>query len=223
MKAITTLFALLLIASPAHCDDWPQWGRDETKNMATDAEKNLPTDWFPGEWIGASDKIDRSTTRGVKWIAKLGSQSYGNVTVSQGRVLLGTNNDSPRDPRFKGDRSVVYCLDEETGEMHWMLNIPKMGTGKVSDWEFLGICSSPTIVGDRVYLVTNLCEITCLDLYGLSNGNDGPFQDEAQYLAGKGNEPIELNPEIDGDIIWTFNMIDECGVALSVLNLFICL
>ena len=52
------------------------------------------------------------TTTNVKWVAKLGSQAYGNTTVSNGKVYVGTNNESPRDERHIGDRGIVYCLDE---------------------------------------------------------------------------------------------------------------
>jgi outer membrane protein assembly factor BamB len=51
----------------------------------------------------------------------------------------------------------------------------------------------------------------CLDADGLADGNDGAFQDEGQYLAGRGNPPVEVTAT-DADIIWTTNMIDECGV-----------
>jgi outer membrane protein assembly factor BamB len=67
------------------------------------------------------------------------------------------------------------------------------------------------VEGNRVYLVTNRCEVICLDIDGMANGNDGPFKDEAQYTAGPGNPPIEV-ADTDADIIWVFNMIDECGV-----------
>ncbi|MEM7307792.1 MAG: PQQ-binding-like beta-propeller repeat protein [Planctomycetota bacterium] len=190
--------------------DWPMWGRDASRNMTTEVS-GLPGNFVAGDFIGATDEIDPTTTQNVKWIAKLGSQSYGNPTVADGRVYVGTNNDVPRDERFEGDRSCVYCLDEETGELIWQLNIPKMGTGKVSDWEYLGICSSPSVEGDRVYLVTNLCEVMCLDVHGMSNGNDGPFTDEGQYMAGRGKPAMEVK-DTDADILWAFNMIDECGV-----------
>jgi len=45
----------------------------------------------------------------------------------------------------------------------------------------------------------------------MANGNDGPFLQEAQYFAGPGKKPIEPSAT-DGDILWLFNMIDECGV-----------
>lgn len=202
------LFTLSLPAVAGE-SDWPQWGRQPSKNMVAGPMK-LPLTFQAGQFIGATDKIDMATTENVRWIAKLGSQSYGNPTVADGRVYVGTNNDSPRDARFVGDRCVVYCFDEKSGEMLWMYNIPKMGTGKVSDWEFLGICSSPTVDGERVYFVNNLCEVVCVDARGMANGNDG-MQDEAQYYAGKGKPAVELSPS-DADVIWTLNMIDECGV-----------
>jgi outer membrane protein assembly factor BamB len=190
--------------------DWPTWGHDASRNMVS-TETGLPVDFHPGNFIGATDQIDGSTARNVKWTAKLGSQSYGNVTVSGGRVFVGTNNDSPRSDKYKGDRSVVYCFDEQTGEFLWQINFRKLGTGKVGDWEFLGICSSPTVEGDRVYFVSNLCEVVCADVHGLKNGNDGPFTDEANLFAERNAPPVELD-DTDGDILWTFNMIDECGV-----------
>ena len=196
-------------AGPAAPDDWPYWGKDHTRNMAC-RETGLPDDFAAGDFIGASDEIDPTTTKNVKWIAKLGSQSYGNPTVAGGRVYVGTNNDVPRNPALKGDRSCVYCLDEKTGELLWELNVPKQGTGKVSDWEYLGICSSPAVDGDRVYLVTNLCEVMCLDVHGMANGNDG-YQDEGKHMAWPAPEPVAVGPK-DADIVWILNMIDECGV-----------
>ncbi len=194
----------------AQGSDWPQWGRDHTRNMVSGAT-GLPDSFSPGSFIGNTEEIDIATSTNIKWIAKLGSQAYGNPTVAGGRVFVGTNNEVPRDPRLVGDRSCVYVFDEETGEFQWQLSVPKLGTGKVSDWEFLGICSSPAVEGDRVYLVTNRCEIMCLDVNGMSNGNDGPYQDEGQYMAGPGNPAVEVT-ETDADIIWITNMIDECGV-----------
>ena len=58
----------------------------------------------------------------------------------------------------------------------------------------LGICSSPTVDGDRVYLVTNRCEVLCLDVHGMANGNDGPLRDEGQYTAGPGQAAGHLSP-----------------------------
>jgi len=206
------LLLVLCTAAPlaSGAGDWPMWGHDETRNMASD-EKGLPDSFATGDFIGASDDIDPATTENVKWVARLGGQTYGNPTVAGGRVYVGTNNDSLRDKRYKGDRSCVMCFDEETGEFLWQLAVPKLGTGMVSDWDYVGICSSPSVEGNRAYLVTNRCEVICLDAAGLSDGNDGEVQDEARYLAGPEGEPQEL-AESDADIIWVLDMIEECGV-----------
>ena len=209
-RSLFAPLALVTLAPAALAQDWPMWGHDETRNMVSSVT-GLPATFEAGKFKGATDEVDMTTTENVLWVAKLGSQSYGNPTVAGGRIYVGTNNDVPRDPRMQGDRSVVYCLDEKTGDFLWQLNVPKMGTGKVSDWEFLGICSSPTVEGDRVYLVTNLCEVICLDAKGMADGNDGPFKDEGAYMGGKGKPALEVT-DTDADILWTFNMIDECGV-----------
>jgi outer membrane protein assembly factor BamB len=65
--------------------------------------------------------------------------------------------------------------------------------------------------GERVYVATNRCEVVCLDPAGMSNGNDGPFKDEAQYLAGAGKPAIEPEPH-DADILWVYDMRVELGV-----------
>lgn len=191
-------------------EDWPQWGRDPSRNMVS-PEKNLPDTFDPGKTKGETEEIDMATTKDVKWVAKLGSQCYGNPVVAGGKVFVGTNNETPRDPKHQGDRGILMCLDEATSRLLWQLVVPKLGAGKVSDWEFLGICSSPTVEGDRLYLVTNRCEALCLDVNGLMNGNDGPFQEEGQYAAGPGKPPVKVGPT-DADIIWRFDMRDEVGV-----------
>ena len=45
-----------------------------------------------------------------------------------------------------------------SGELEWQLVIPKLGAGKVSDWEYIGVCSSPAIENGKAYVVTNRCE-----------------------------------------------------------------
>jgi outer membrane protein assembly factor BamB len=190
--------------------DWPFWGGTSGRNMVS-TETGIPVTFEPGRYQGNTEEIDPATTKGVRWAVKLGSQTYGNPTVAGGRIYIGTNNESARDPRYTGDRAVLLCLDEKTGKMAWQLAIPKLGTGKVSDWEFLGLCSSPAVEGDRVYIVTNRCEIMCLDANGQANGNDGPYTDEAKYFAEKGKAPQPLLPH-DADVIWKIDMREELGV-----------
>src|SRR5262245_12094711 len=162
------IFAFATVCSPGQ--DWPQWGGAPARNMYSPA-KGLPDHFTKGKstdikFKGGTDEVDPSNIENLKWVAKLGSQSYGNVTVAKGKVFIGTNNEPPRDPRHQGDRSILLCFDEKTGELIWQLVIPKLASGKVNDWESLGLLSSPTIEGDRVYVVTSRCEVLCLDVNG---------------------------------------------------------
>ena len=203
------LAALSLIPLLAPAADWPHWGRDASRNMYSPA-KNLPASLEVGEFKKGTEDVDMATTANLRWVAKLGSSSYGNPTVSNGRVFVGTNNETPRDEKIKGDHSMLYCFDETTGGFLWQLAVPKLGAGKVSDWEFLGICSSPAVDGERVYLVTSRCEVMCLDVNGQANGNQG-FQDEGKYMAGPGSPALDVGPT-DADILWVYDMREELGV-----------
>jgi len=73
-------------------------------------------------------------------------------------------------------------------------------------------CSAPAVSGDRVYVVTNSCEILCLDVKGQADGNGGDFKDGAKYIAGDGKPPISLDAT-DGDIIWKYDLIDQLGIC----------
>ena len=81
----------------------------------------------------------------------------------------------------------------------WQHVNDKLPSGQVNDWPHEGVCSTPTVEGDRVYYVSNRCEVVCLDANGLANGNQG-VQDE-QY-----KEPT------DADVIWHYDMMKELNV-----------
>lgn len=199
----------LLWPTLAQAEDWTAWGRTMQRNMVA-SEKKVPKLFEPGRFVAGTEQVDMTTTQGVRWVAKLGSQSYGNPTIADGRVFVGTNNELVRREGLGGDRSVVLALDEASGELLWQLTVPKLGSGKVNDWEYLGICSSPTVVGEVVYVVTNRGEVVALDVHGLADGNDG-MQEEGAYMALAGAPPVELLP-MDADILWSYDMPNELGV-----------
>jgi outer membrane protein assembly factor BamB len=207
---VSALGATLTLSSVAQ--DWPQWGgNDLGRNMYSPA-KGLPDRFDPGKLKKGTEEVDLSTTKNVKWVAKLGNQAYGNAVVAGGKIFVGTNNENPRDPQHQGDRGILLCFDEKTGAFLWQLVVPKLAAGRVNDWPDLGLFSSPLIEGNRVYLVTTRCEVICLDTEGMSNGNDGPFKDEANYVVKEtGKPPAQIGPK-DADIFWVYDMIDELGV-----------
>ena len=148
---VTGLAAGILGSAAVEAADWPQWGGNTLgRNMYAAGAVGLPDKVQPGDFKQGTEDVDLSTAKNVKWAAKLGTQSYGNPTISNGRIFVGTNNDSMRDPKHPGDRSILLCRDEKSGEFLWQLVIPKLKSGKVNDWESLGLLSSPTVVGNRV-------------------------------------------------------------------------
>ena len=202
-------FAIAGTATAA--DDWPMWGHDPSRNMVS-RDKGLPTQINPGQAKDDGTIDAARVSKNIKWIARLGTQSYGNPTMSGGRVFLGTNNGWPHFREdLTGDYGVLLCLDQQTGKRLWSLFSPKLAAGKVSDWEEVGLCSSPTVDNDRVYVVTNRCEVLCLSAAGLSEQNQGEFKDEGQYIAGPGRPAVKVGAG-DADIIWRYDMRDELGV-----------
>jgi len=152
--------------------DWPMWGGTPDRNMVS-SMKGIPTIW------------DIKTKKNVKWEADLGSQSYGNPIVAGGQVYVGTNNENTKDPAVKGDKGVLMAFKESDGQFLWQDVSDKLPSGRANDWPFQGVCSSPLVEGDRLYYVTNRCEIRALDTHGDGNKH--------------------------GKLIWKFDMMEEVG------------
>src|SRR3954447_2573171 len=110
--SILYLLSSILFSLSTFASDFPQWGRDNTRNMAS-PETNLPDTFDPGTPTD-DGKLDLKQTKNVKWAARLGSYTYGNPVAAAGRVFVGTNNDPPRDQRFQDDYAILLCLDENT-------------------------------------------------------------------------------------------------------------
>jgi outer membrane protein assembly factor BamB len=181
-----------------HGADQPQWGQAWSRNLVSH-ETGLP------------DSFDPATGKQIKWAAKLGTETHSTPVVASGRVLIGTNNGTPRDPKHEGDRGVLMCFDERTGDFLWQLAVSKRTEDKYFDWPGSGICSPATVEGDRVYIVNNRGEVMCLDLHGMANGNDGPFMDEGEHMAPRGTSPLPVGAG-DADIIWLFDLTSGAGI-----------
>jgi outer membrane protein assembly factor BamB len=187
LLAVLALSSLPLSASDPGTGDWPMWGGTPDRNM-TSSMKGLPTDW------------DVKTKKNIKWVASLGSQSYGNPVVAGGMVFVGTNNEFLRDPKQPGDRGVLMAFRESDGEFLWQHTHVKLEAGRANDWPFQGIASSPLVENGRLYYVSNRGVVFCLDIEGFRDKeNDGPFTDE---------KLVGVN---DADVIWSFDMMEEVG------------
>ncbi|MEP6669662.1 MAG: PQQ-binding-like beta-propeller repeat protein [Chthoniobacter sp.] len=211
--------AIFLAVTSAPAADWPAWGGCDLGRNMVSMETGLPDTFKPGEKSTTGDGILPGTTENVRWVAKLGTFICGNPTVADGRVFIGTDDATLQgDTRLKRSKGgMVWCLDEKTGQMLWKLPVPvrpkeRLPVDAHYGQQNLGVCSSPTIVGNRAYVVTSAAEILCLDVKGQADGNDGPFQDEGQYIAGSKNPPVALE-KTDGDIIWKYDLVDDLGIC----------
>jgi outer membrane protein assembly factor BamB len=178
--------------------DAPQWGQAWTRNQVS-AE------------TGLADSFDPATGRNVRWTAPLGTEAHSTPVVAGGRVYIGTNNNRPRDPQHRGDRGVLFCLDEKDGRLLWQLVVPKRSEDPYFDWPNSGISSPATVEGERVYIVSNRGEVLCLDARGLANGNDGPFRDEGRHMTPAGDPALEPG-SLDADILWLFDLTSGAGI-----------
>ena len=190
--AVTSaLLATAALALPAigAAQEVVMFGDGPKRNMVNLTEKGLPTEW------------DVESGKNVKWSQPVGSQSYAGPVISGGKVFLGTNNEGLRNPKLTKDRGVVMAFDEKTGEFLWQMTHEKLPESKLHDWPLQGVCSTPAIEGDRLYYISNRAQMVALDTEGFRDGeNDGPFQDEAE------------TSDIDGDIVWIYDLIGELDV-----------
>ena len=187
MNRLAFISLFVLASLTAIQADWPMWGGTPSRNMVS-SMKGLPTTW------------DIKTGKNVKWVADLGSQSYGNPTVAEGVVVVGTNNELVRDPKQPGDRGVLMAFREATGEFMWQATFEKLASGRANDWPFQGIASSPLLENGVAYFTSNRGTVVAADLQGFHDKeNDGPFKDE------------KLTGLHDMDVLWSFDMIEEVG------------
>ncbi len=186
-RALAAVVAAAVVAVAAGAD-WPMWGGNPSRNMVS-AETGIPRTW------------DVNSRVNVKWVAEIGSQSYGNPVIADGKVFLGTNNELLRDEAFEGDRGVVMAFDESSGEFLWQATHAKLAAGRVNDWPEQGVCSSPAVVDGAVYYVSNRAEVLAVDADGFRDGeNDGPYRSE------------EKQDPTDADILWVVDMYNDLGV-----------
>ena len=190
LRSASFCLAAALVPFAAFADDHEvaMFGGTPSRNMVS-PETGLPSSW------------DVKSGENILWTQPLGSQSYGGPVIHGGKVFMGTNNGSLRDPEVTGDKGNMLVFDAKTGDFLWQGVHDKLPAGRVNDWPLQGVCSAALVEGDRLYYISNRAEIIAADTEGFRDGeNDGPFTDEVR----KG--------EVHEDIIWKLDMINELDV-----------
>lgn len=193
---------------PPPPNSWPMLGGTPARNMVNLRERLTA---FPKEgpdWE-KEDEVKKWLADWVLWKADLGSRSYGGPVVAGGKVYVGTNNERPRNARDiriaqngevdNLDKGILMVFDEKTGKFLWQAVHDVLPAGGVANWPKEGLCSTPTVVGNRVYYVSIQCRVVCADIFGFVDGNQG-LQNE------------KYNTATDADIVWQFDMMKELGV-----------
>jgi outer membrane protein assembly factor BamB len=143
------------------------------------------------------------------------------VQTFAGRIYIGGGE------RTGGDkRGVFQCLDAATGAILWRYEAPhrqfpaeiepgkKFMLGRITP--NLGICSTPTVDGDRVYFVNHRAEVLCLStkdwkiLWTFDLWEHGVRPSDA----------CNGSPLIDGDILYvnSSNGVGHGNVAGEFVN-----
>lgn len=183
--------------------DWNQWGGSPVRNN-TPVGHDIPTEWNVGRFDYRTGEWDPTDAKNILWVARLGSQSYGNPVVAGGKAFVGTNNSSGWLDRYPPnvDLGCLLAFDATTGKFLWQHSNEKLPTGRVHDWPLQGVCSTPLVEGDRLWYVTNRGELCCLDTEGFLDGeNDGPYLEE------------KVVADDEADVVWVFDMMKEMGVS----------
>ncbi len=182
--------------------DHTMFGGTVARNMINTKDKVAKYPKEAPKWDDEED-VKKWTAEWVLWKAQLGSRAYGGPTIAGGKVFVGTNNEAARNPRDtrkdadgqieRLDKGILMVFDEKTGKFLWQHVFDKLPNLNVTDWPKEGLCSTPTVEGDRVYYISNRCTVVCADVHGRANGVQG--------IKTKYETPT------DADIIWEYDMI----------------
>jgi outer membrane protein assembly factor BamB len=196
--------------------DWNQWGGSPQRNN-TPVGHDVPTEWEVGEIDFRTGEWDPKSGKNIKWVARLGSQTYGNPVVAGGKVFVGSNNGGGWIERypFDYDLGTLLAFDVKDGKFLWQHSSEKLPTGRVHDWPEQGVCSAALVEGDRLYFVTNRGEVRCLDTKGFHDGeNDGDVKNEEEIAKARAEavkKPYDMKKE--ADVVWVYDMMEEMGVS----------
>ena len=185
----------------------------------------LSEDWNPGKFDRRADKWHLESARNIKWVARLGSQTFGAPVVAGGKIFVGTNNNGPAYiPRYPAttDLGCLLCFREADGEFLWQHSSEKLPTGRVHDLPLQGIQCSPWVENERAWFVSNRGEVICLDTRGFEDQeDDGVKFDESSILSVRrdnGDEAALITDldrkQLDGPLErfiaerWTFKSAD---------------
>jgi len=200
-------------------NDWAQWGGSSIRNNTPEV-KNIPVAWKPGDFDIITGEWQSASSKNIKWVAQLGSQSHGGPIVANGKVFVGTNNGAGFLKRYPAetDLGALVCFDEKDGMFLWQDSSEKLPTGRVNDWPAIGVCSTPLVEGNRLWYVSSRGEVKCLGIDGFRAVKyDGSTKSSLLRLMHERNAALDKDPAVnwetdkEADVIWALDMMKQLG------------
>jgi len=175
MQLLALMFALLssiLVGSSSNEPDWPQWkGPDRT---GLSKETGLLKEWPEG---GPP----------LVWSIKGLGEGYGTVAIKGNRIYVQGTRDTD---------SVLFCLNRADGQTVWMTPVGR----RLDHEKGHGPRSTPTVDNDRVYVLTEGGDLSCLKT------TDGSRLWRRNILEDfNGRNPkwlISESPLVEGDLVF---------------------
>jgi outer membrane protein assembly factor BamB len=210
MKKILSVAAATLLSVVAlNAADWPQWQGPDRTGMSK--ETGLLSAW-------------PATGPAVVWSATGLGSGYGSMAVAGERVFVqGT----------RGGRSVVLAYNRADGKEVWSKALGQAG----NDDRGPGPRGTPTVDGDRLYVLTELGDLACLKTDGAEvwqrnilrdfNGpqirwqiSESPLVDGAHLIVspgGPGAGMVKLD-KMTGKTVWTAkDLSDAAGYSSPIV------
>jgi outer membrane protein assembly factor BamB len=233
---LIALLAVFTVSMPASVqpavaqavdEPWPQWHHDPANTGVADgsgpkylttpkwtfetdgAVVSSPAIAYGNVYIGSNDKnlycLDAQTGT-LKWEFKIGTMYRSSPAVKDGKVYIGP------------DDGTIYCLDAYTGSVEWKYKI----TDPAPQHTLFGVgadfCSSPCIVGNRLYVGHFDNSVYCLDtntgakIWNYTTGKlviaSPAVADGMLYIASNDGRFYKLRAD-DGKLEWSVNFDDH--------------
>ena len=221
-RRVVTVWVVMLLGAgvPIEADDWPQWRGTDRLGVWTE---NGVVDQLP-------DPLK------VTWRVPINS-GYSGPAVADGRVFVSDWAEQPESRTMDGAERLL-ALDEQTGKVLWTREWPTSYRMLQVSYA-IGPRATPTVDGDRVYVVGATGVLSCFDVetgelvwrvdyiedydtfvptWGIAGA---PLVDGDRLIALVGGEPDALVVAFDkhtGREIWrALKVVGELGYGQPVI------
>jgi len=177
------------------------------RNLVNETDKKIADTW----------NVKKGKEKNIKWKAPLGTKSYGGPVIAGGRIFIGTNR--ARGAKEDDMKGVVLCLRESDGKFLWQIVHDKLEDQGIDAPEE-GLASTPAVEDDRLYYVSNRCELVCADVKGDTESGKGKIiwsldmiKELKVYPGGMGGGLANCSPLIVDDLVFVCTSNGRDGMS----------